>query len=41
LGSDSDDEVIPPLEYGVEDMEMRDSDDETYYPANTDHDEYF
>jgi hypothetical protein len=41
LGSDSDDDVFPPLEHGVEDMEMRDSDDETYDPTNTDHDEYF
>jgi hypothetical protein len=39
LGSDSDDDVFPPLEHG--DMEIRDSDDETYDPDNTDHDEYF
>jgi hypothetical protein len=41
LGSDSDDDVFPPLEHNVEDMDMRDSDDDTYDPANTDHDEYF
>jgi len=42
LGNESDDDdVIPPLEHGVENFDMRDSDDETYDPTNTDHDEYF
>ena len=42
LGNDNDDDDdTGPLEGGVENMEMRDSDDETYDPDNPDHDEYF
>ena len=42
LGNESDDDdVIPPLEHGVENLDMRDSDDETYDPAKTYHDKYF
>jgi hypothetical protein len=40
LGND-DDNVVPPLEHGVENIDMCDSDDETYDPADPDHDEYF
>ena len=41
LGNDSDDDSVPPLEHGVDYIDMHDSDDETYDPANPDHDEYF
>ena len=41
LGNDSDDDSVPPLEHGVDYIDTRDSDDETYDPANLDHDEYF
>ena len=40
LGNDSKDN-IPPLEHEQDYMDMRDSDDETYGPANPDHDDYF
>ena len=38
--SNDDDDTVPPLEYGVEFMDMRDSDDE-YDPDIPDHYEYF
>lgn len=38
LGLDDD---IPPLEHGPDYLDMRDSDDETYDPANPDQDDYF
>jgi hypothetical protein len=42
LGNVSDDDDIdPPLEHGVEFLEMRDSDGETYDPDIPDPDEYF
>jgi len=41
LGNDSDDESVPPLEHVVDDIDGRDSDDETYDPANPDLEEYF
>ena len=41
LGNDSDDDSVPPLEHGVDYIDTRDSDDETYDPPNLDHDEYF
>ena len=41
LGNDSDDESVPPLEHAVDDIDGRDSDDETYDPANPDLEEYF
>ena len=40
LGNDSDDD-IPPSEHGDDYIDMHDSDDETYDPANPDHDDYF
>ena len=40
LGNDNEDE-IPPLEHGLELLDLRDSDDETYDPANPDEDDYF
>ena len=40
LGDDNEDE-IPPLEHGLELLDLRDSDDETYDPANPDEDDYF
>jgi hypothetical protein len=36
-----DDDIDPPLEHGVESLEMCDSDDETYDPDIPDRDEYF
>jgi hypothetical protein len=36
-----DDDIDPPLEHGVESLEMSDSDDETYDPDMPDRDEYF
>jgi len=41
LGNDNDSDNEPPLEHGVEDMDTRDSDDESCDPANVDHDDYF
>ena len=41
LGNDSDDESVLPLEHAVDDIDGRDSDDETYDPANPDLEEYF
>ena len=41
LVNDSDDDSVPPLEHGVDYIDTRDSDDETYDPSNLDHDEYF
>ena len=41
LGNESDDDNEPPLEYGVDCNDTRDSDDETCDPANPDPDEYF
>ena len=41
LANDSDDESVPPLEHAVDDIDRRDSDDETYDPANPDLEEYF
>ena len=35
------DDDIPPLEHGDDYIDMRYSDDETYDPANPDHDDYF
>ena len=32
--------LIPPLEHAVDDIDGRDSDDETYDPANPDLEEY-
>jgi len=40
LGNDSDDESVPPLEHAIDDIDGRDSDDETYDPANPDLEEY-
>ena len=40
LGNDNEDE-IPPLEHWLEVLDLRDSDDETYDPANPDEDDYF
>jgi len=40
LDNDSDDN-IPPLEHEYDYMDTRDSDDETYDPANPDYDDYF
>ena len=40
LGNDSDDD-IPPSEHQHDNIDTRDSDDETYDPANPDHDDYF
>ena len=41
LDNDSDEESVPPLEHGVDYLDTRDSDDETYDPDNPDYDEYF
>ena len=41
LGNDSDDENVPSLEHAVDYIDGRDSDDETYDPANLDLEEYF
>ena len=42
LGDDSDDDDnVPPLEYEGDYIDTCDSDDETYDPANPDHDDYF
>ena len=41
LDNDSDDDSDPPLEHDVDYIDMRDSNDETYDPANLDYDEYF
>ena len=41
LGNGSDDESVPPLEHAVDDIEGRDSDDETYDLANPILEEYF
>ena len=41
LGNDSDDESVPPLEHPIDYIDRRDSDDETYGPANPDLEEYF
>ena len=40
LGNDSDDNISP-SEHEHDYIDMRDSDDETYHPANPDHDDYF
>ena len=40
LRIDGDDD-IPPSEHGDDYIDKRDSDDETYDPANPDHDDYF
>ena len=32
---------ITPMEHGPDYLDMHDSDDETYDPANPDHDDYF
>ena len=40
LDNDTDDN-IPPSEHGPDYMDTCDSDDETYDPANPDHDDYF
>ena len=40
LDNDNEDE-IPPLEHWLEALDLRDSDDETYDPANPDEDDYF
>ena len=39
LGNDSDDNIAP--SNSVDYMDMADSDDETYDPANPDHSDYF
>jgi len=42
LGNDSDDNIAPPDGHDINmEVDMHDSDDETYDPANTDHDDYF
>ena len=41
LDNDSDDDSDPPLEHDVDYIDMRDSNDETYDPANLDLEEYF
>ena len=41
LDNDSDDDSVPPLEHGIDYLDTRDSDDETYDPDNPDYDEYF
>ena len=40
LSNDGDDD-IPPSEHGDDYINMHDSDDETYDPANPNHDDYF
>jgi hypothetical protein len=40
LGIHNDDDTIPPLDHGVESMDMRDSDDD-YDPNIPDYDDYF
>ena len=40
LGDDNEDEITP-LEHRLELLDLRDSDDETYDPANPDEDDYF
>ena len=40
LGNDGE-ENIPPSEHEHDYIDMHDSDDETYDPANPDHDDYF
>ena len=40
LSNDGDDD-IPPSKHGDDYIDMHDSDDETYDPANPDHDDYF
>ena len=40
LVNDNEDEILP-LEHGLELLDLRDSDDETYDPANPDEDDYF
>jgi len=41
LDNDSDDDSVPPMEIDGDYIDTRDSDDETYDPANPDHDDYF
>ena len=41
LGEDDNEDEIPPLEHGLELLDLRDSDVETYDPANPDEDDYF
>ena len=41
LDNDSDDDSVPPMEIDGDYIDTRDSDDETYDPANPDHDKYF
>ena len=41
LGNDSDEDSVPPLELDGDYIDTRDIDDETYDPANPDHDDYF
>ena len=42
LGNDSDDNIAPSDGHDINmEVDMHDSDDETYDPANTDHDDYF
>ena len=40
LDNDSDDESVPPLQHAVDYIDGRDSDDETYDPANPNLEEY-
>ena len=40
LSNDGDDD-IPPSKHGDDYINMHDSDDETYDPANPNHDDYF
>ena len=41
LGNDSNDDIVPPIELDGDYIDTRDSDDETYDPANPNHDDYF
>ena len=41
LDNDTDDDNVPPMEIDGDYIDTRDSDDETYDPANPDHDDYF
>ena len=41
LDNDGDEESVPPLEHGVDYLDTRDSDDETYDLDKPDYNEYF
>ena len=38
---DNDDDSVPPMEIDGDYIDTRDSDDETYHPANPDYGDYF